>query len=245
MRKFIPLLFVFHFAVQPVFAQTTTDSVCTSGVPDAVSKSGKLLPGMTAPWDVAGNLFYIKCMYNTLNAQLQTLKKQNEFLSDVSKVSKESMRQYDAVQNVSLIAMTERLKSDKENLTQLDNMDGMDNRAKLETITNEIDRRIKDPEITHKEKQRLLAQSSIARSLSRLQSLDDATNHNLDQSSGALNEKESRQIAAQSLAILAKLKVLEDKRLYEEFIAKRNDRQSQDQMSRPSLVFDAIGKPTQ
>ena len=193
------------------------------------------------PWDAAGSIAAIQKMYQTMVVQLQELKAQSEFLSDVNTVAKESLRQYDAVNNVSLAAIKKRLQEDKESLTLLDNLDGMSDRQKLETLSKELDRRITDPATTALERQRLQDRLALTHALKRLQDLEDATNQNLAKSAGALTEREALHLTSQSAAILAKLQLLEDKRRYQEFIARGNDNQAQKTFSSPSSVLDKIG----
>jgi len=193
------------------------------------------------PWDAAGSIAAIQKMYQTMVVQLQELKAQSKFLSDVNKVAKESLRQYDAVNNVSLAAIKKQVLDDKESLTQLDNMNGLSDREKLETLSKELDRRIKSPTTSEVERQRLLDRLALAQTLKRLENLEEATNQNLSQSAGALTEREALHLTSQSAAILAKLQLLEDKRRYQEFIARGNDNKAQQTFSSPSAVLDKIG----
>ena len=139
----------------------------------------QVLSGVTGmpikgPWDAAGSIAAIQKMYQTMVIQLQELKAQSKFLSDVNQVAKESLRQYDAVNNVSLAQIKKRLDEDKESLTLLDNLNGKNKREKLETLSKELDRRISDPNISDREKKQLQDQLALTQSLKRLQDLEDA-----------------------------------------------------------------------
>ena len=217
-----------------------------SNVSKAEGSPLQALSGMTGmpiqgPWDAAGSIAAIQKMYQTMVIQLQELKAQSEFLSDVNKVAKESLRQYDAVNNVSLAQIKKRLDEDKESLTLLDNLSGKNKREQLETLSKELDRRIADPAISDREKKRLQDQLALTQSLKRLQDLEDATNQNLATSAGALTEREALHLTSQSSAILAKLQLLEDKRRYKEFIARSNDYKAQQTFSSPSSVMEKMG----
>lgn len=230
------LIIVFSF-----FILLSLSSIAKSDGNPFQALSGAAGLPIQGPWDAAGSIAAIQRMYQTMVVQLQELKTQSEFLSDVNKVAKESLRQYDAVQNASLEAVTKRISEDVEAVTMLDNMNNMDNRQKLETLSKELDRRIADPNTPELERKRLNVELSFLLSLKRLQDLEEAANQNLGKSAGAITEREGQQITSQSVAILTKLQILESKRRYKAFMASVNDKKIRQNLSMPSKIMDKIG----
>ncbi|HFE37505.1 MAG TPA: hypothetical protein ENK06_03665 [Gammaproteobacteria bacterium] len=228
----LTLIFSFQVVAQPA------DVASGDPVASLAAASGMPIKG---PWDAAGSIAAIEKMYETMVIQLQELKTQSEFLSDMNTVAKESLRQYDAVRNVSLNAMQQRLNQDKESMTQLDNLAGKDSRTRLLILSGEIDRRIEDPTLSSQKRAQLKQDRSMARTLLLLEELNQATDTNLMQSTGATNEREDNKLTSQSLAILAKLKALEDRLRYEQYVASQQGRREQNAMSKPSTVIRQIG----
>jgi len=83
--------------------------------------------------------------YSAVLKNLQELKTQSAFLTDMVEKGRMLKKEYDFVRNFRVEAVINRVKNDFENLTLLDNLDGQSPEQQFEMMLTEIDRRFEQP----------------------------------------------------------------------------------------------------
>jgi len=110
--------------------------------------------------------------YSAVLKNLQELKTQSAFLTDMVEKGRMLKKEYDFVRNFRVEAVINRVKNDFENLTLLDNLDGQSPEQQFEMMLTEIDRRFEQPNDENEKMKRKL--KGRVKELQRLQALLEA-----------------------------------------------------------------------
>jgi len=110
--------------------------------------------------------------YSAVLKNLQELKTQSAFLTDMVEKGRMLKKEYDFVRNFRVEAVINRVKNDFENLTLLDNLDGQSPEQQFEMMLAEIDRRFEQPNDENEKMKRKL--KGRVKELQRLQALLEA-----------------------------------------------------------------------
>jgi len=184
-------------------------------------------------------------LYETMNQQLQTLKSQNENIQTLKTLYKDSVETYDTVVNFRLEDIERRIERDFDNLTGLDNMDGLSLRQRLRVIDRELDRRVDNapPASRASVAATVKQQRDLLSRYETMIALQEAIEANLATSRQDIDERTAGQIQAQNASILSLLKVLEAKAQINKDLAQVQDQGRLKQMqSERNGVYGAIGQ---
>ena len=173
-------------------------------------------------------------MYATMLEQLQSMKAQQEALSQLKKLYKEANETYKFVKYFDANRIVKEAQTQMEMVTGLDDMAGKTLEQKLDIIDREMDRRIADAK-TETEQERLLKRKGELTREMLLIEMESIALRNNEMATNDIGVKESSQITAQSSAQMAALAAAEAKNAEKQKARSQSDRESRDRF------FDSSG----
>lgn len=181
----------------------------------------------------------LKAMYSKMKETLHEAKTSSEALSSVRSTLTDMNDTRNGIQNFDANRIVRMINRDIANITEMDNLDGMNSQQKIRAVQRMLNKRIEDPDTTDKDQTRYEREVKILDDIHSRNEILELTNanatKNLDQTTTDLSTRDSSRIAAESLATLASI---ESQRQIDENIQKTEkirDQQSLHNINRQSI----------
>ena len=183
-------------------------------------------------------------IYLKAKTMVDEAKAQSETLTTVSNTIKTIKNEVDTVKNSFLWNIDEVIKNDIESVTNLDDMGGMTLEDKLMTLSDELDRRLQDPNLSEADARILRDTRSLILREQMLRELEKASMQNLRNANDGVTDKEAAQITAQSAAIQAAIAAAEAKSHATDERRAVEDTAQMNRLTKQSAeIFEAAAKP--
>jgi len=182
------------------------EAIGASDAAGAVGKVANPAAGAASAFSVSALVAEMKKQYALLIKELNELKAQSQFLSDVREGINYINQELDTIKNLDLDSALSIVKSDADSLTELDNLGGRDDGDKLLVLRDELDRRLKDPTTDKKDKPDLIREKHRIEELRIIGKLGGGADNNLATAREAKStDKKMREVTAQNTGIIAKI----------------------------------------
>lgn len=190
-----------------------------------LSFSSSIHADMTGAGDIKIVAELIK-IYKTANETLQTLKTQNENIQEIKALARDATVVYDTLSNFSMDDLELRIRRDFESLTNLDDLEGLSLREKIDVLNDELDRRVEDALPSQKTilEKTVGRQKALLKRYDTLAQLQAALDENLVEARVDIDERTAAQIQAQSSTIDATLSLIAAQRQLDQTQSQEVDR---------------------